>query len=168
MTSSFPIKTFKSFLQVAYTTTDIDRAMSEFGNREGVHDYLQMRDTRLEVGSNRYAVVHFALAWVGAIQIELIQPLSGECDTYRWELPSTGYASRLHHLAHLIEHPWQFDSLVTEIESRHMEVALQGSAFEGNIRYIYTDHRSTLGHFVEHIWYSPAIKAELFAKIPKN
>jgi hypothetical protein len=166
--SAFPLKTFKSFLQVAYTTSDIDRTMSEFGTREGVHEFLQMRDTRLEVGPNRYAMVHFALAWVGALQVELIQPLSGECDTYRWGLTPNDYASRLHHLAHLIEHPWQFDALLTELESRHIDIALIGSAFEGSIRYVYTDHRATLGHYVEHIWYSPETKAALFGKIPKN
>lgn len=168
MTSSFPLKTFKGFLQVAYTTTDIDRAMVDFGNREGVHDYLQLRDTHLEIGPNRYARVHFAMAWVGDIQVELVQPISGECDTYRWELPSTGYASRLHHLAHLIDHEWQFDSLLVEIADRNLPVALRGSAFEGNIRYIYTDHVATLGHFVEHIWYSPVFRSEFFAKIPRN
>lgn len=42
--------------------------------------------------------------------------------------------------------------------------------FEGalgdSLRYIYTDERATLGHYVEHVWMAPDLLAQMRAVVP--
>jgi len=35
------------------------------------------------------------------------------------------------------------------------------------LRYIYTDERETLGHFIEHVWMSPELLAQMRAVVPR-
>jgi Glyoxalase/Bleomycin resistance protein/Dioxygenase superfamily len=146
---------YHGFLQLAYVTTDFDRALAEFGQRFGVPEWLQMRDLEIQTGPERSCRAHVALSFVGSTQLELIQPLSGDVTVYRYRLPDQGYGLCLNHIAQLIETEPEFEALEASVVSKAIPIALRGSANSGQCRYFYTDQRATLGHYVEHVWYSP-------------
>lgn len=159
---------FRGLTQVAYVTTDIDQTMADFGQHYGVPNWLPMRELTLQTdGETASGQAHVALAWVGATQLELIQPLSGAVDVYRWGLPGQGYGYRFHHLAQLMETAGEFEAALEIIRRDQLPVVLQGMSTGGLVRYVYTDHRETLGHLFEHIYYAPEARG-LFDHIPRN
>jgi hypothetical protein len=158
---------YNGLMQLAYVTTDFDRTLAEFGASYGVPGWLIMRDLEIETGPGRSARTHTALAWVGPMQLEVFQPLSGDVDVYRWGLPDTGYGIQFHHMAQLFDTEAEFDALEQQVLREEIPVAMRGSSGGGMVRYLYTDHRATLGHYLEHIWYAPAARA-VFDQIPQN
>ena len=102
---------YKGFLQIAYVTTDFDRALSEFAAQYGVPTWLQLRNLEIETGKDRSCRAHVALAYVGATQLEVIQALGGDDTVYRHGLPEQGYAVRLNHLAQLIDTEAEFEAI---------------------------------------------------------
>jgi hypothetical protein len=159
---------FKGLVQLAYVTTDFDRAIAEFGERYGVPGWMQMRDLDIETGPGRGNRIHVGLAWVGPTQLEIIQLVSGDDSIYRWRLPETGYGLSFHHMAQLFDAEAELEALEEQVAKDRIPVAIRGSSAGGLVRYLYTDQRSSLGHFVEHIWYAPDVRAALWAQIPRN
>ena len=51
------------------------------------------------------------------------------------------------------------------IDTASHPIVYQGALGE-MLRYFYTDERPTLGHYVEHVWMSPDLLAQLAAAIP--
>ena len=90
MPAAWSFAPYHGFLQLAYVTTDFDRALGEFGQRFGVPGWLQMRDLEIQTGPERACRAHVALSFVGSTQLELIQPLSGDVTVYRYRLPDQG------------------------------------------------------------------------------
>lgn len=158
---------YKGFLQIAYVTTDIDRALSQFAAKYGVPSWLQLRNLEIETGKDRSCRAHVALSYVGPTQLEVIQPLGGDDTVYRHGLPEQGYAVRLNHLAQLIESEAEFEAIHDEVVAKGIPVAIYGTGGGGTARYFYTDHRESLGHYLEHVWYSPQGLAFLREQIPR-
>ena len=157
---------YKGFLQIAYVTTDFDRALSEFAAQYGVPTWLQLRNLEIETGKDRSCRTHVALTYVGATQLEVIQALGGDDTVYRHGLPEQGYAVRLNHLAQLIDTEAEFDAIHDDVVAQGIPVSIYGTGGGGTARYFYTDHRASLGHYVEHVWYSPEGLAFLREQIP--
>jgi hypothetical protein len=164
VTSTLP--TLAGFLQVAYVTTDVEQAIEHFRSRHGVAQWLRLCPIEIETAPSAKATLNIALAYVGPVQIELIQPLGGHDAVYRKVLPAEGFAIRQHHFAQLIDSEESYELQRRELSLQNVPIALEGQS-PGVARYFYSDHRDTLGHYIEHIWYSPSGLAGL-AHIPRN
>lgn len=96
---------FTDLIQIAYVTNDLDEARASFHEHYGVARFAQMKDLAIQVGPDANAIIHVALAYVGSMQIELIEPRGGADTIYRAPLPSDAFAMRFHHVAQLLQRP---------------------------------------------------------------
>jgi hypothetical protein len=160
------LSTFSGFLQIAYVTTDIEEAICLFAREHNVPEWARLPNLEIASIAGRRCKLNIALAFVGATQLELIQPISGDDGVYRESLPQSGFAIRHHHIAQLIESEDAFEKQREELAANGVPIVIDGET-PGAVRYFYTDHRKTLGHYVEHIWYTPAAFAGM-AQLPRN
>jgi hypothetical protein len=157
---------FSGFLQIAYVTTDVDEAIARFVAEHNVPAWARLPGIEIESMGGRHCKLNIALAFVGQTQLELIEPLSGDDRIYREALPQTGFAIRHHHFAQLIESEAAFDTQREQMAARGVPIVVDGQS-PGAARYFYTDHRATLGHYIEHIWYTHAGLAGM-EQLPRN
>lgn len=158
---------YRGFAQIAYVTSDFDRAIMQFGERYGVPNWMPMPDMEIQTAPGRTCRANIGLAYVGPVQLEVIQPLGGDDLVYRAPLPANGFAVRFHHIAQTLATEAELDAAEAQAQQAQMPIAIRGAFPGGLARYFYTDHRDTLGHYVEHIWYAPEA-LELFNHIPRN
>ncbi len=150
----------RGHMQNAYVTHDIDRAVELVGSRFGIDEFDRF-EPQMTVNTplgERPLTTRVASAWVGGLNIELIEPRSGYIDHYLALLPKdrTDPVPRFHHISLRRD---------DEAEMRE-EIARLGLplAFEGplsikgpipSLVFVYLDARQTLGHYVEFTWKSP-------------
>lgn len=156
---------FPGFYQFAYVTTDMERAQSDVRATHGIGGFLDLTDMRYQTGLDREAHCHVALAYAGAMEIELIQPLDGDVAIYRDVLPEAGYGLRFHHVARLFETDAEFDATFAAYQAQGRSFPILGSA-PGTARYFYCDMRADLGHYIEGIVFTPEAR-EWLASIPR-
>lgn len=158
---------FRNFAQIAYVTTDYEQALGQFANHYGVSEWMHLPESEIEVGDGAVGRLKVGLAYVGDLQLELIEPCGGDDSVYRSSLPDNGFAVRFHHVAQLMESGAELDAALAAAEAQGVPIAIHGTIAGGMGRYFYTDHRSSLGHFIEHIWYAPEVRP-IFEQIPRN
>jgi hypothetical protein len=164
--SSNAIGPFPGFYQVAYVTSDFDRALAQFGVTHRVGSFMELRGMHYATGPGREAICDVALAYVGATEIEVIHPISGDVQVYRDYLPRDGtFAVRFHHLSRLFETKEELEQELAGFRLQGRAVPVDGSA-PGTARYFYADFRPELGHYVEGIYFEPEARAWL-ASIPR-
>ena len=144
----------KGHYQNAYVTHDLDKAMALLTEQYGVGDYIVFEpDMILKTPRGEKASsVRAALAWVGGLQLELIEGVSGFLDHYQPFLPAdpADPTPRFHHMAVRRD----------DLAAMRAEIAELGLplAFEGEVPglvFIYLDARASLGHYLEYVWCSP-------------
>ena len=163
--SKLPFSPYQGFIQIAYVSNDFDHALEYFAERQGIPSFMELRELEFEIQPGRNAVCNIGLSFVGEVQIEIIQPLSGECAIYSDPLPEREFALRFHHLAQLIDTEEEFEAQRQAQLEAGKELVIDG-ANPGNVRYFYTDYRAELGHYIEHVWYSEQGRAG-FQMIPR-
>jgi hypothetical protein len=152
--------------QVAYVTNDLDAAAALLEKQYGIPGFYkfdtagvaQPGDPQLRIG----------LARVGGVEIASIEPLGLTAPLFSQVLPPdrAELAIRFHHVAIRIEgsiEEWERHRAA--IDTARHPIAYQG-ALGDMLRFFYTDERPTLGHYVEHVWMSPELLAQLGAAIP--
>jgi hypothetical protein len=147
--------------QFAYVTTDIERAMEEIRCTQAIGGFMELRDLALPTGGGTHAHAHFALAFKGELQFEIIQPLSEEVALYLPFLPGEGYALQFHHLGKHLNSRSDYDRVLQSAKQRWpitIEEEMMGTAFA------YVDSRKDLGHYLEYFSF-PADSP--FAKVPR-
>ena len=78
---------FKNVFQIAYVTNDLERAVSLFQEEQGVAEIATFDDFTLVTPDGGTAVINVGLAYVGDVQLEIIEPVEGAVDLYRTWLP---------------------------------------------------------------------------------
>jgi hypothetical protein len=139
--------------QNAYITRDIDKAVGVFRERYGVAD-AKYFEAATEVWTPRgsgVAVNKMAFIWIGKLQYELIQPVSGPVQMYSDELPDEGM--RFHHIC---MRSFDWDATLAEVERQQLPIVYRGDTSSG-LRFIYADARETLGHYLEFTSVPPAV-----------
>ena len=136
----------EDYFQQAYVTNDLDRAVSEIREIQGLGPFRQMRDLRLPLGPGREGVAHFALAFKGAMQFEIIEPVSGDVEFYRDILPEDGYAIRFHHFGRFFASMDDYDAALAQAKAR-WSIPITGAVFGGF--FAYANARADLGHHLE-------------------
>jgi hypothetical protein len=150
---------FSNFFQLGYVTSDLDRGMDSLRESHGVRAFKIMRDA-----GNADMKIHIALALVGELMIELIEPAGGNDAFYRDLLPE-GFAIRLHHLGYRVRDDAQWDRLQETLARRGYRLPVAGG-MAGLLRFAYVDNRSELGHYQEYIYTTAAGEQALFGDIP--
>lgn len=109
---------------------------------------------------------HVSLAYVGATEIEIIQPIDGDISVYTGGLPELGGpVVRFHHHCRRFETRAAFDAELNRLKAKGLPLPIGGDA-EGVGSYHYCDMRASLGHFVEGIVFDEAAAGWL-ASIPR-
>jgi hypothetical protein len=138
--------------QNAYVTRDLDRALTLFRERYGFDGFKQYEVTyELNTPANRgTATVRLALGWIGNLQYELIQPVSGLIDVYREGIRDQ-YPMTFHHVCQRVPDWAEFRA---RVDREGMTVAMEGGT-PGHLQWLYIDARDTLGHYLEYCWMTP-------------
>ncbi len=146
-----------NYYQYAYVTTDWQRAMTDLGTLHQIGSWMEMPEGEFDTGPGRTAVCNFALAFKNGVQFEVIQPLSGDSDVYRWGLPTEGYGMHFHHIGRHFADRAEFDREMARANTRWrspIAAETMGGA------YAYFDARDELGHFCEYFSFPPGSHLE--------
>jgi len=145
----------KGHYQNAYITHDLARAMDMITQSYGVADYITFEpEMALRTAEGeRMQRVKVAATWVGWLQIELIEPVSGFVDPFLPYLPAdkADAVPRLHHISLRRE---SLEEIAAESDRLGLPFVCEGGIPDLVFRYL--DARDTLGHYLEYVWASPA------------
>lgn len=142
--------TFRGFFQNAYVTHDIDRALAICARPMGLGD-IAAHDYELVLSTpegERPVSLRVATGWVGGLQIELIQPVSGHVAPYAGGLPTDpeDFVPRWHHLAVRRDDP---EALAREVAALGLPVIFETGG--NGIASTFVDATSLVGHSVEFV-----------------
>ena len=140
----------QGFFQNAYVTRDLDRAIALCGPAMGIGGFAPM-DFELVLrtpAGEQAARLRVATGWVGALQVELLQPVSGFVDPYVGGLPDdpADCVPRWHHLAVRRDDP---EALRREVNALGLPVIFETGG--NGIESIFVDATSRMGHPVEFV-----------------
>jgi catechol 2,3-dioxygenase-like lactoylglutathione lyase family enzyme len=155
---------FAGVYQLAYVTRDIAAAQAFFGETMGLARFLAMRDIRYPTRDGREAHCHIALAYLGATEIEIIEPIDGDVQHYRDFLPDAPAVVRFHHTCRLFGSEAELERQVAIYRAMGRSFPIDAS-FAGS-RYFYCDFTADLGHYVEGIFMDES-RREWLQSIPK-
>ena len=146
--------------QNSYVTHDLDRAMEMIGGRFGIERFDRF-DPDMVVrtpAGDKPLVTRVASTWVGGLNIEIIEPVSGFVDHYLALMPQDRKdpTPRFHHVSFRRDDE---AAMRQEIAELGLPLAFEGPvSIKGplpSLLFIYLDARATLGHYVEFTWKSP-------------
>lgn len=146
--------------QVAYATTDIERACAIFGQRFGIKEFRRLEGP-LPAGGQ----IRIELAWSGGVMYELLWADGPGSQVFRAGLPSQGFAIRHHHLGYFVPDEAAWTALKQEIEKAGIEV-LHWTNVPGFMQAFIID-APELGHYLEYLFPDPA-GLEFFEGSPNN
>jgi hypothetical protein len=134
--------------QNAYVTRNVDQWIEAFRSRANVRKVIVYEGSTPVVTAAGPGVQTQKLAfiWVGDLQYELIQPISGAVDLYRDALPGDD-GLKFHHICMRIG---DWNEFRPRVDQQAYPVVLQGGN-EG-LRFLYLDARPFLGHYLEYVW----------------
>jgi methylmalonyl-CoA/ethylmalonyl-CoA epimerase len=143
----------RSIDQVAVVVADIDRAMERYVEELGIGpwsvytfspDWIQNMTFR---GKEQGYTMILALAQVGGVMYELIQPVEGP-SSYEEFLNERGEG--LHHLGYFVD---DIDEAIKEMEGKGFPLLQSGRGFgtDGDGGYAYFETEGALGHIIEAI-----------------
>jgi len=155
------------YSQTAYVTNDMEQALAVFREQYDVSSFYVFANDAPGMVQSDGSQMKIALALVGGVEIELIEPLGDTAPMFSAPLPNDGsFAIRFHHVAYRIEGDLSdFEAHMASIDPEKHPVIWSGSM--GDVmRFAYTDERAVLGHYVEHVWMHPELRAQLAGAIP--
>lgn len=132
--------------QNAYVTRDIHQAMDRFRKEADVRAESYYEGEVQVRTRDGLATMHnkIAFMWVGDLQYELIEPVSGLEHIYAEALPGDNGVA-FHHACMRVG-AWA--ALKRLVEGRSLPVAFEGEA--GPLQFLYVDARPWCGHFLEY------------------
>jgi len=137
----------RKIIQIAHVVTDIDRAMEKYYSILNIGPWAVytfappgLRECTF-MGKASDATWVLALAWVGDIQFELMQPLSGE-SVYTHFLDKRG--AGIHHIKEWVD---DCQATIAEYRKKGIEV-IQSGKYDGD-EFYYLDTEPELGVLYE-------------------
>lgn len=155
-------------MQLAWVTTDVRRAVKVFQQEQGVENIEIFDGFTLATAGGGEVVIDVALAYVGDMQFEVIQPVSGEVDLYRRHLPDdpSEFALRFHHMCSSFDTVDEYERVLADYRARGVTIEVDGSFGEGG-RFFYADTRGQVDHYQEYVYLDDATK-EFLGSLPRN
>jgi Glyoxalase/Bleomycin resistance protein/Dioxygenase superfamily len=134
--------------QNAYVTRDVDKWIDIFHQRAKVDRVLTYEGSTpvTSAEGNGIQTNKLAFIWVGDLQYELIQPISGSVRLFSDALPADD-GLKFHHICMRIG---DWDEFRGRADQQPYPVALEGGS--DKLRFLYLDARPFLGHYVEYTW----------------
>jgi hypothetical protein len=156
---------FSGFFQIGYVTRDLDAGMRQLGAIHGIERFRIKRDVHGMPGMPEMRL-HQAHVYIGAVQIELIQPAGGDDRLYRDSCAADGSAIRHHHFGMWINDATEYGSLRAALEEQNIPIVFEASI--PNVGgAIYADTRAKLGHYIEYVHMTPEAKRGYYADVPR-
>ena len=154
--------------QIAYVTNDIDAAIAVFERDYDAPGFYVFTNVGTGATAAGGPELKIALSIVGGVEIELIEPIGDTAPLFRDGLaPGPDLDIRFHHVCIRIDGPLSaWDAHAASIDTARHPIVFEG-ALGDDLRFFYTDERSRLGHYVEHVWMSPSLLAHLARVIPR-
>jgi hypothetical protein len=146
--------------QIAYNTTDMDRAVALFARRFGIKEFR-----RLEGPLSAGGKVRMEIAWAGGVMYELIWAEGAGSDVFRAGLPTDGFAMRVHHLGYHVPSAAAWDAVQRDVQKENLKI-LHSTNVSGFLKAIIVED-TDLGHFLEYI-YPEAGGIAFFENAPNN
>jgi catechol 2,3-dioxygenase-like lactoylglutathione lyase family enzyme len=144
---------FGSHYQNAYVTRNVDKAVADFRKYADVRTLYEI-EVPVQVWTPQgegVGVQKLAFVWVGDLNLELIEPKSGDVlAIYRDALPDD---DRLvfHHVCHRVD---DWDEFMVRVDQEPFPIVLKGGT-PGMLQFAYLDTRPWLGHYTEYVWMVP-------------
>lgn len=134
--------------QNAYVTRNVDKWVDTFQKRATVDRVLTYEgSTAVETPQGTGIQTNkLAFIWVGDLQYELIQPVSGDVRIYSDALPADD-ALQFHHICMRVP---EWEAFRTRVDRQPYPIALEGG--NDKLRFLYLDARAFLGHYIEYTW----------------
>ncbi len=157
---------FDQYFQMAYVTRDMDAALRVFADQFGVKHFSRTQDLEVNLDDGGTARFHLALAYVGAMQLEIIQPLGGDVDVFVRSLPAEGSPMAMHHVCYDLDSDQELEEVLARHRKSGQEVLFEGRRV-GRSRFAYVNTRAQLGYMLEYVSATPEGKKAREA-IPRN
>jgi hypothetical protein len=134
--------------QNAYVTRDIDKGIATFRQRGKIDKVITYEGTNAITTPNGPGTQtnKMAFIWIGDLQYELIQPISGDVSLYRDALPADD-GLRFHHICMRVP---DWDEFRARVDHQPYPVVIEGGG--ELLRFLYLDTRAFLGHYLEYTW----------------
>lgn len=134
--------------QLAYVTRNLDKALADIKARSDIRheSYFEVDQPVQTPDGTRNMANKMALLWVGNVQYEFIQPVSGLEHVYGAGLPDDD-AVAFHHVCSRVA---DWDSFRQRVEQQDLPLLFEGGA--GPLKFLYLDGRKSCGHFLEYTW----------------
>lgn len=135
--------------QIAWVTDDVEATERLLQEQFGSGPWTRIPDVLFEAAATTYRgrpaelVAHVSLAYAGDLQLELIQPVSGE-SVHTEFLGANGPG--LHHVCFLTD---DVDAACARAEAAGQVVAQRGSMMDGEIDFAYLDCAAAGAPYVE-------------------
>jgi len=142
-----------SLYQIAYVTTDLDRAIGVLQSMRGI-PLQDVGAVTLPFDEGGEVEIRMAMGFLRDVMFELIEPMSGSTQVFTQSLPSDGFGIAFHHLAYKVSSPEHLEAVRVRLAEAGHPIAASGGRVE-RARFIYVDWRPELGHFVEYLYLSP-------------
>ena len=159
------LSSYGRIFQLGYVTDDLDQAVRGY-SALGV-EHFRIIEVGAAAGRPAPYGARIAMAWLGELMIELIQPVGTPAPVYVDDLPPPGSRRCVfNHVGVAVSDRAAWDGLTGELERRGLPIAWRGSD-PANFDVAYVDTRPSIGHYSEFIHVCPRL-AEMFAQVPRN
>jgi hypothetical protein len=146
--------------QMAYVTTDMDRALDLFSTRFGIRKF-----SRLEGQMSAGGHIRAELAWVGTIMYEVICASGAGSELYMDRLPrGDGFHIRHHHLGFLLRSREQWDAVM--VKARQSGWCVPYHNDNPLVEICFVD-ATELGHYLEYFLPKQA-GLDFFESVPRH
>lgn len=146
--------------QMAYATTDIDRACALFGERYGIKEWRRLEGPLAAGGQ-----IRIELGWAGGTMYELVWAEGPGSEVFRAGLPAEGFAVKHHHLGFYVPTAQAWADVKAEVERQGLKV-LHVTDVPGFMQAIIVEVPE-LGHYLEYLFPEEAGVA-FFEGTPSN
>ena len=152
--------------QIAYVTTDLDEALRRLDKAFGLDQYFFINTAEQPTYPEQPAL-KIALVRAAGTEFEVIKPLGYKDELWSDPLPKTGeFALKFHHIAVTVHGALEdYERYRASFDESEHPIVTEGWAGE-DARWFYTDERATLGHFIEHCWFSSALSGYMSSVVP--
>lgn len=157
------------FYQLGYITNDLEGAITQFKESMGLNSVARYLDFPAATAAGTQMVTSIALAFLGGIQIEIIQPVRGDIGLYGDILEQSEITVRFHHVCKLFDTEAGYDKEMARLRAKGIAfpLVLAPTPDLGRTRMCFGDFRSSLGHYVEFAYLDePAM--DWIASVPHN
>jgi hypothetical protein len=153
--------------QIAYVTNDIDQAIELFKRDYAAPGFFKFNNFAAGAAKPGTPELWIAIAHVNGVEIELIEPVGDTAPLFKAPLkPGPELDICFHHIAIRIDGPIEnWHAHAASIDTVKHKIVFEGGLGE-DLRYFYTNELGRLGHYVEHVWMSPGMLAQVGAARP--